>query len=98
MKRYLRSNLRVVVAMCRKDLRLALAHPPFLLTGIVIPVNFLFLFILFALSGGLAPTAVVMEDQGPLAQQFVSAMAHAHSFRLKYVSAAEAQREMQAGQ
>ena len=93
----LRRNLRVVLAVFRKDLAMAMARLPFTVVGVVIPINFLFLFILFALTGSAAPTAVVMQDRGPLAQQFVSAMAHAHSFSLRYVSAAEAQREIEGG-
>jgi ABC-type multidrug transport system permease subunit len=52
---------------------------------------------LFAVSGGLAPTAVVMRDAGPYAQQFYDAMAHAHSFFLQKDSTQEAQALIQEG-
>src|SRR5262245_37911832 len=97
MRAYLRRNLRVVLAVGRKDLAMAMARLPFTVVGVVIPINFLFLFILFALTGSAAPTAVVMQDRGPLAQQFVSAMAHAQSFSLRDESAAQAQRQIEEG-
>src|SRR6266851_1178097 len=52
---------------------------------------------LFAVSGGLAPTAVVMHETGPYARAFYDAMAHAHSFRLQTASTQEAQDLLQAG-
>jgi len=57
----------------------------------------LILLSLFALSGGLAPTAVVMHDTGPYAQQFYDAMSHAHSFRLQIASASDAQNLISTG-
>ncbi len=88
----LRSQVRAAWAMCLKDLRVARARVAFTVIGVVIPVNFLFLFILVAVGGGQAPTAVVMEDQGVLAQRFASAMENAHSFEIRYSSAADARR------
>jgi ABC-type multidrug transport system permease subunit len=86
-----------MAAVCVKDLRLALRERVFTIIGLVIPINFLFLFILFALTGGLAPTAVVMRDQGPLAEQLLSAMEHAHSFRITVLDGADAERELREG-
>ena len=93
----LRSQVRAAWAMCLKDLRVARARVAFTVIGVVIPVNFLFLFILVAVGGGQAPTAVVMEDQGVLAQRFASAMENAHSFEIRYSSAADARRLMDEG-
>src|SRR5664279_5393690 len=91
-------DLRVIWACARKEIQSALTERLSTLLGIFLPVNFLILLSLFALSGGLAPTAVVMADSGPLAQQFYSAMAGAHSFRLQQASAQQAQALLQAGQ
>ena len=93
----LRHDLRVVRALATKDLRLALVDRVFTVIGVIIPINFLLLFMLFALTGGQAPTAVVLEDRGPLAQQFVDAMERAHSFVITRTDAAEAERLIQAG-
>ena len=45
----------------------------------------------------MAPTAVVMHDTGPYAQQFYNAMSHAHSFRLQIASASDAQNLISTG-
>ena len=90
-------DLRVIWACARKEIRSALTERLSTILGIVLPVNFLVLFSLFALSGGLAPTAVVMADTGPLAQQFYQAMAHAHSFRLQTADAQQALALLQTG-
>jgi ABC-type multidrug transport system permease subunit len=90
-------SLRVVFACMRKEIQTALAERRSTLMGVFLPMNFLILMSLFAVSGGLAPTAVVMEDTGPYAQQFYNAMAHAHSFRLQTASAQEAQDLIEAG-
>ena len=68
-----------------------------MVTSIIIPINFLLLFLLFALTGGEAPTAVVLEDHGPYAMQFVSAMEHSHSFIIQQTTASEAQNLMRQG-
>jgi len=91
------SDLRVISALLKKDLRIAFTQPLLIALGVVIPVNFLLLFMLFAVSGGQAPTALVMEDRGPLAQRFLNAMEGAHSFQITQMSATEAQREIAAG-
>ena len=49
------------------------------------------------IGGGYAPTAVVMNDRGPYAQQFYQAMSGAHSFRLQQTSAQEAQALLHSG-
>jgi ABC-2 type transport system permease protein len=90
-------HLQVILACMKKEIRSALAEPRSTLTGIILPVNLLILMSLFALSGGYAPTAVVIEDHGPAAQQFYNAMAHAHSFRLQLASAQEAHDLIQEG-
>ena len=90
-------TLRVIWACMKKDIASSLTEPTYTVITIILPVNFLILFSLFAIGGGLAPTAVVMQDKGPYAQQFYDAMANAHSFRLQQTSASEAQSLMQDG-
>lgn len=90
-------DLRVVWACAKKDIKVSLTERIGTVLGLFLPVNFLILLSLFALSGGLAPTAVVMNDTGPLAQQFYHAMATAHSFRLQTANAQQAQALIQAG-
>ena len=91
-------NLRVIWACMKKDIHSALTQRIGALIGVILPVNFLILLSLFAISGGRAPTAVVMLDTGPYAQAFYEAMAHAaHSFQLQTASAHEAERLIQAG-
>ena len=90
-------DLRVVWAVAQKDLRIGLTERFSTAISVFLPLNFLILMSLFALSGGQAPTAVVMNDTGPLAQQFYQAMGEAHSFRLQQSGAAQAQALIQAG-
>src|SRR5919198_1644531 len=95
----LKNNLAlfIILSMALKDIRSSLTERAFLVTSIIIPINFLLLFLLFALTGGEAPTAVVLEDHGPYAMQFVSAMEHSHSFIIQQTSPGEAQNLMQQG-
>jgi ABC-type transport system involved in multi-copper enzyme maturation permease subunit len=84
--------------MAIKDIKSSLTERAFMITSIIIPVNFLLLFLLFALTGGQAPTAVVLEDKGPYARQFVSAMEHSHSFIIQQTTASDAYNLIQKGQ
>jgi ABC-2 type transport system permease protein len=95
----LRDNrtLRVILSMAQKDIRSSLTERAFTITSIIIPINFLLLFLLFALTGGEAPTAVVLEDHGPYAIQFVSTMQHSHSFIIQQTTPSEAQNLMRQG-
>ncbi len=90
-------NLRVIWACMKKDIRVSLTDRVFVILGVFLPVNFLILFSLFVLGGGQAPTAVVMNDTGPYAQQFYQAMAGAHSFRLQRANKSEADGLIQTG-
>ncbi|MCZ9880347.1 ABC transporter permease [Arthrobacter sp. B2a2-09] len=92
-----RHNLRVIRAVAATDVRLTLREPLFAIIGVLIPINFLLLFLLFAISGGQAPIAVVMNDHGPLAERFVQAMGGSHSFIIHAASSAEAESEIRAG-
>ncbi len=91
-------TLRVIWACMKKDIKTALTERAFTIISVFVPVNVLILMSLFVLGGSNAPTAIVMHDTGPLAQQFYTAMSHAHSFRLQTASAGEAEQMIQAGQ
>jgi ABC-2 type transport system permease protein len=93
----LNHDLRVIWACAKKDIKSALIERTFTILSVFLPVNFLILMSLFVLGGSQAPTAVVMQDTGPYAQQFYAAMSHAHSFRLQQATADEANDLIQAG-
>src|SRR5579875_1638741 len=90
-------TLRVIWACMKKDIKSALTERAFTIISTLVPLNILILLSLFVIGGGYAPTAVVMEDTGPYAQQFYHAMSTAHSFVLQKVSAAQASSLMQSG-
>jgi ABC-2 type transport system permease protein len=91
------SSLRVIWACLKKDLKSALTEPLYTLVSIILPLNVLVLMSLLVVSGGLAPTAVVMQENGPLAQQFYAAMHEAHSFVLQQVTTEQANALMEQG-
>lgn len=91
-------NLRVIWTCMKKDIKVSLTERTFTIVGILVPINILFLMILFVIGGGYAPTAVVMNDRGPYAQQFYQAMSGAHSFRLQQTNAQEAGSMLRSGQ
>ncbi|MFN2624668.1 MAG: ABC transporter permease [Mycobacteriales bacterium] len=64
---------------------------------LVLPVNLLLLLSLFALTGYNAPTALVLDEDTPLARGFVAALENTHhSFDLRPMSLAVARRQLQA--
>lgn len=52
------TGIRVTAAIAAQQLRLAIAQPSSSLAVLIVPLNFLVLFMLFALSGGRAPVTV----------------------------------------
>ena len=86
------------MAIALKDIRTSFTEQAFMITNIIIPVNFLLFFLLFALTGGQAPTAVVLEEHGPYAEQFVTAMMKSHSFIIHETTSIDAQNLMRQGQ
>ena len=69
-----------------------------MITSIIIPINFLLLFLLFALTGGQAPIAIVTEGHGQFSQQFISSMANSHFFIIHQTSAKQGLEMMRQGQ
>jgi ABC-2 type transport system permease protein len=92
------SPLRVLWACLKKDLKSARSEPLYTLVSIILPLNVPLLMSLLVISGGLAPTAVVMQDTGPLAQQLYTAMNEAHSFVLQQATADQATALIEQGQ
>lgn len=90
-------TLRIIWACIKKDIKSALSERTTLVQTITLPVNYLILLSLFVLSGSNAPTAVVMNDTGPYAQQFYLAMSQAHTFHLMPMTTAQAHDQLQAG-
>jgi ABC-2 type transport system permease protein len=91
-------DLRVIWACAKKDIKSALSERTFTIVGVFLPVNALILMSLFVVGGSQAPTAVVMQDTGPYAQQLYAAMSQAHSsFRLQKASASEARDLIESG-
>src|ERR1700756_1096071 len=93
----LTTSLNIIWACAKKDVYTSLTERIFLLTLIMIPLQYLFLFIIFVLPADHAPTGVVMLDNGPHAQQLYSAMSGAHSFSLFQTSSEDAQKQLEAG-
>lgn len=93
----MRHDLRVIRAVALKDIRSALTERLFTVLSILLPLNFLLLFLLFVLTGGESPTAVVMDDSGPYAQAFLQAMQSSHSFIIQTTDAETARRLMAQG-
>ncbi len=92
------SNVRVIRACALKEIQTALAERGATLVGALRPVIILVFMSLFAMSGGSAPTAVVMDETGPYAQQFYAALAHSFSFNLQTASQAQAQELLKTGE
>ncbi len=90
-------TLQVIWACMKKDIKSSLTERAFTIISVLVPLNVTILLSLFVVGGGQAPTAVVMNDTGPYAQQFYQSMAGAHSFRLQQASASQAQDLIQGG-
>jgi ABC-2 type transport system permease protein len=90
-------TLRVIWACMKKDIKTALTERVFTIISVFVPVNYLILMSLLFLGASNAPTAVVMQENGPYAQKFYTAMSHAHSFRLQTATASEASGLIQTG-
>ncbi len=95
--RKLRFQLLVIWGCAVKELQSALAERGTAVQNMLRPLFILVMMSLFAIGGGIAPIAVVMNDNGPYAQQFYEALGNSHSFRLQTASAQDAQALIDAG-
>ena len=91
------SNTPPSTPLLHEDLKSARTEPLYRLVSIILPLNVLVLMSLLVISGGLAPTAVVMPESGPLARQFYAAMQEAHSFVLQQATTEQANALIQEG-
>ncbi len=94
----MRTFLTVIRACLVKDLKSMLTERAFLFQCLILPMNYNVLLILFALAGSNAPTAIVMQESGPYAQQMYQALTLAHSFHLKPADATQAENLLQSGE
>lgn len=90
-------TLRVIWACMVRDLKSVLTDRAFAFIGILTPLNAFLLMSLFVLAANRAPTAVVMQDNGPYAHQFYQSLAATNSFHLEQMSASQASEQIQAG-
>ena len=74
--------LRATIAVLRRELWSGTAQPLGTVLAILVPLNFLVLMALFALSGGRANVALVVQDRGRYAQGFVQALRASDTFAL----------------
>lgn len=79
------NSIRIVWAIARQQLALALAQPFSSAIVIAVPINFLLLFVLFALSGGFAPISVWQELPSPQGQAMVEALRNSSTFQVHVV-------------
>lgn len=89
--------LLAVWALAVKDMKVAITEKMSLVQAITLPTNYLIMMSLFVLAGSHDPTAVVMLDHGPYAQQFVAAMERSDTFRISVEPQSEANAQMRAG-
>ena len=92
-------RMGAVLAGARAE-ALSLRRSPMLVVLVVVQaITFLLLVSLFGLTGSRAPTALVDEDGGPMAQKLVQAISDAHhSFALRRMDHDTAQAKLQRGE
>ncbi len=81
---------RAFLAVVRKSVLVAKKRPIATVSAVGLPLLLFFTLTLIAIGGGLAPTAVVLNDQGPYATAFVNSMRQANSFNLQVTTAVQA--------
>jgi ABC-type multidrug transport system permease subunit len=86
-----------VGAVTKHWLAISARDRKFAVTATLIPINYLFLFLITVINGNADPAALVMADRGPYAQAFVRSLQSTDSFRLRVLDAASAQRAYQDG-
>ncbi len=74
--------LRASLAVLRREIWSAAAQPLASLLAVLVPLNFLVLMALFALSGGKVNMALVVQDRGRYDRAFVGALAGSDTFAL----------------
>ena len=82
--------LRAALAVLRREIWSGSTQPLATLLAILVPINFLVLMALFALSGGKQNVALVVQDPGRYASRFVQALRASDTFELHPVATARA--------
>jgi ABC-2 type transport system permease protein len=85
------------LAVTKHWLRISARDRKFAITATLIPINYLFLFLITVINGNADPTALVVADHGPYAQAFVRALESTDSFHLKTLDASAAQKLYRGG-
>lgn len=83
------NGLRAAFSVMKNDLLLNRAKPMSTVLAILIPLNFLILFSLFALSGARVPVAVFLGDSGRAGAAMVQSLQSTHTFRMTIVHSPE---------
>jgi len=80
------NGLKAMWSVMKNDLALNRARPFATFITIILPINFLILFSLFALSGGKAPVTIYQADHGQYGGSMVKALDQAITFRIHPVN------------
>jgi ABC-2 type transport system permease protein len=80
--------LRAAWAVARNDLALLRAQPVAAIITVAVPINFLILFVLFAVGGGVVPVTVQAASRGPATRAFVQALRDSATFAVHPVATA----------
>ena len=87
----MKNLLSVLLGSFRSELLQLARARLFVALTVILAITFLFLVSLFGLTGSRAPTAIILEDHGPYAREFVEQLAAAHhSFDLRQMDQASA--------
>ena len=91
----MRKNLRALLGGMNAELSRLRRSRLLIALVLVQSVTFLFLVTLFGMTGAYAPTALVNNDNGPLAQVFINSLENDHhSFNLIFMNNETAAREL----
>lgn len=85
-----RQGLGAAYAILKNDLRLNLVRPFATVITLVVPINFLILFVLFAIGGAKVPVGVVSAGSGHYGPAMVQALGSALTFRIQNVPSVQA--------
>lgn len=83
-------GLGAALAILKNDLRLNLVRPFATLISLVVPINFLILFVLFAIGGARVPVGVVAAGSGHYGTGMVQSLGSALTFRMQGVPSVQA--------
>jgi ABC-2 type transport system permease protein len=86
-----------VWAIAVKDMKIGRGEVMSMVQAVTLPLNYLVMMVLFVLAGGAQPTAVVMLDHGSYAREFVAAMEQSRTYKIEFMTQAQADAAMQAG-